>query len=729
MALNTRTALTAQHLNPRRAVFWALNLKSLTTLPIALGIAVLLATILPAAPASAQQPQCPQVKTALVLAGGGAKGAAHIGVIQAMDSLGIVPDLIVGTSIGSIVGALYASGYSGREIDSLTKLYPIGTLFRSYQPRLPQSVGVGLFPLLVWQKTNDFTLQSGTVREEDINALINALLLRGNLQAKGNFDSLPIPYRAVATDLANRNTVVLSRGDLAQAARASFAIPLVFEPVSLDHHILIDGGLSANVPVNIARELGASRVIVSMLRSEGGDTTSVIGSTKAVADKLISFLFLQPPDSLGPNDVLIRSNVSQYSALDFAHERVAELVTLGRNSAMQAFAKSACLPRKHNNLSKPTSVPTKVTRLSVEGTERVVDSVLLTNELGIRTGQRVILDSVITGIDKIAHSDEFEGVWLNPTADSIDSNGMRLSPILLDRPRHSIGIGIGYISAIGARLWIGGIDRSFMGTSAQLTALLDLSEYRQSVETSVRHRVRVGPITAYPTARLMIGRELTRLYIPRVIELPGQEVQEAFVFAGFERAVNAVLRYRWGLAARIWNPRDTSHSRAIGLRGVLTMTQSDGIPSFELDLESNTIYSRASLNASISRTFKHLTLTPHIDIGAGTHLPLYKTFTLGGFDGFPGFKVFEMRGTRTAVAGLLIKHPLTGPFALRIEPEVGWIADKDQERSRLLIIRPGRVVGVRTGIEMHTPIGPFRFDFGANSLHRKQATFRAGIWR
>src|SRR5215210_8804022 len=177
----------------------------------------------------ATQAVCAPARTALVLAGGGAKGAAHSGVIKVLDSLGIHPDIVVGTSIGSIVGALYASGYSGAEIDSLGAAYPIGRLFQRYRPRLPPVVGVDLRPFAVWETSGkQLTLQNGTVNEADVISLMNAMLLRGNLQARGNFDSLPVPYRAIATDLATRAIVVIDRGDLTQAVRASFAIPLVF---------------------------------------------------------------------------------------------------------------------------------------------------------------------------------------------------------------------------------------------------------------------------------------------------------------------------------------------------------------------------------------------------------------------------------------------------------------------------------------------------------------------
>ena len=205
-----------------------------------------LLSALSAAPVAGQA--CRPAPTARVLSGGGAKGFAHIGVIEVLDSLGIRPDLVVGTSMGAIVGALYASGYSGREIDSLTRALPLGALFRGYEPRLPESLRP-LPPLAVLEEgRHRLVLETSAVREERVSALINALMLRGNLAARGDFDSLPIPFRAIATDLNTREEVVLGSGDLAQAVRASFSLPLVFRPVVLDGRTRTDGGMAENVP-------------------------------------------------------------------------------------------------------------------------------------------------------------------------------------------------------------------------------------------------------------------------------------------------------------------------------------------------------------------------------------------------------------------------------------------------------------------------------------------------
>src|SRR3954449_1748395 len=122
--------------------------------------------------------QCRPPRTALVLSGGGAKGIAHIGVLRVLDSLGVRPDLVVGTSMGAVVGALYASGYSGRELDSLARVTPIASLFRTYQPLAPRSLGV-LQPLVLWEQgPRGFAIQTAAVVEAEANALVNAALLR-----------------------------------------------------------------------------------------------------------------------------------------------------------------------------------------------------------------------------------------------------------------------------------------------------------------------------------------------------------------------------------------------------------------------------------------------------------------------------------------------------------------------------------------------------------------------
>ncbi|MEO7986642.1 MAG: patatin-like phospholipase family protein [Gemmatimonadales bacterium] len=302
-------------------------------LPLALALALV------HAPVEAQS--CHPPRTALVLSGGGAKGLAHIGVLRALDSLGIRPDLIVGTSMGAVVGALYASGYSGRELDSLARVVPLADLFRTYQPLAPRSLGI-LQPIVVWEQGDrGLALQRAAVVEAEASALLNAGLLRGNLLARGDFDSLPIPFRAVATGLAHHDAIVMSSGDLAQAVRASSAVPLLFVPELRDGHYLADGGLSENIPVAAAREAGAERVIVSDATEHPPDSFTA-SSPILIADRLVQFLFQQTPDSLGPGDLLIRPDVDGFTSLNFARTTVDRLLEIGAAAADTMLPRLRC---------------------------------------------------------------------------------------------------------------------------------------------------------------------------------------------------------------------------------------------------------------------------------------------------------------------------------------------------------------------------------------------------
>ncbi|HEY9479548.1 MAG TPA: patatin-like phospholipase family protein, partial [Gemmatimonadaceae bacterium] len=188
---------------------------------------------------------------ALVLSGGGARGLAHIGVLRVLDSLGVRPSLVVGTSMGALIGALYAGGLSGAQIDSLARGIPFESLFRRYAPISFLTAGDFTTPITTLSPTftvefhgGKLRLQSPVAREPQVNSLINQVLLRPNLRAAGDFNRLPMRFRAVATDMRTRSTVVLGDGDIAEAVRASIAIPVIFAPVEHEGRRLVDGSLS-----------------------------------------------------------------------------------------------------------------------------------------------------------------------------------------------------------------------------------------------------------------------------------------------------------------------------------------------------------------------------------------------------------------------------------------------------------------------------------------------------
>lgn len=243
-------------------------------------------------PAAVKPP--PPPKIALVLGGGAARGFAHIGVIKVLEAQGIVPDMVVGTSAGSVVGALYAGGYTGFDLQKI-----------AFQ--------------LEESSVSDYMLPSrGFIKGEQLQAFINKAL-----QNRG-IENLAKPYAAVATDLQSGEMVAFRRGNTGMAVRASSSVPGVFQPVSIAGHEYVDGGLVSPVPVNVARNLGADIVIAVDISKKPGnakieDTLAVLLQTFTIMGQSISSY------ELAGADIVIRPNTGMIGATDFESKHLAIL--------------------------------------------------------------------------------------------------------------------------------------------------------------------------------------------------------------------------------------------------------------------------------------------------------------------------------------------------------------------------------------------------------------------
>src|ERR1019366_7899888 len=170
----------------------------------------------------------------------------------------------------------------------------------------------------------------------------SSLLLHGNLQARGNFDSQPIPFRAIATDVATRGAVVLSTGDLARAVRASAALPVVLRPMHIGDQWLVDGGIAENAPVRVARALGAQRSWISLLPFAGPDPKT-FDDPFTITTVLLNSLFEQDTITTDRRDVLITNATKTFENLDFSRATTDSLIQVGRTAAREAFAAATCL--------------------------------------------------------------------------------------------------------------------------------------------------------------------------------------------------------------------------------------------------------------------------------------------------------------------------------------------------------------------------------------------------
>jgi len=332
--------------------------------------------------------EAPRPKVGLVLSGGAARGLAHIGVLKALEEQGIKIDAIAGTSMGAVVGGLYASGY---KIDELEKL----ALSIDWQQALSDAPPREDVPFRRKQDDRDFLVKQklsfrddgslglplGVIQGQNLALLLESLL--AHTSDTRDFDKLPIPFRAVATDIANGEKVVFRKGHLPQVIRASMSIPAVFAPVELDGRLLVDGGMTDNIPLDVAREMGVDVAIVvdigTPLRNRKQLTTVV-----DVLNQSITLMTRRNSEeqlaALHPDDVLIQPPLASFGATDFG--RAEEMIDAGYRAAKALDVRLARLKPAEsqdaelNAARAPSQRTPIITAIKVENDSKVGDDVI-----------------------------------------------------------------------------------------------------------------------------------------------------------------------------------------------------------------------------------------------------------------------------------------------------------------------------------------------------------------
>lgn len=297
-------------------------------------------------------------KVALVLSGGGAKGLAHIGVLKVLEKEGIPLDLIVGTSMGSLVGGIYSIGYNAAEIEELVKSLnwentltdEVPRAFHSKNDQLLKQRYIFSLPFTGHKK---LSLPQGLVKGQNV---LNIFCdLAGNVPVDADFLKFPIPFACVATNLENGKEVVIKNGFLPTAMYSSMAIPVAFQSSMHNGMLLADGGLVNNFPTDVARKLGADIIIGVDLRSDFFDRKN-LQSLDNVVGQLIGF-FDQSKDSVNKSlcDIIIRPDVSGYSMTSFTNQAVDTLILRGEKATDEFRNQIRSLKEKYGLTATPAS--------------------------------------------------------------------------------------------------------------------------------------------------------------------------------------------------------------------------------------------------------------------------------------------------------------------------------------------------------------------------------------
>jgi NTE family protein len=369
-------------------------------------------------------------KVGLVLSGGGAKGFAHIGVLKVIDSLGIKIDYISGTSMGAIIGSLYATGYSGKQLEMMFENQDFDELINDKFPRSSKSFyereNVEKYAVSLPFDGFKINLPSALSRGQNVYNLLYHLMLPVN--DVRDFDKLPIPFFCIATDIETGESIVMDKGRLAEAVTASGALPSLFQPVIIGDRILIDGGVTNNFPVEELRAKGMDIIIGVDVQDDLKDRESL----KSAPDILLQINNFRTINAMkyksSLTDIYIKPDIANFSVISFSEGE--DIIKNGETAARVNLAELIATKRKQkatsyerNSLKLTDSI--RINSINITGNERYTRAYIL-GKLKLKGNENVSYSRFREGINSLIATNNFDTFryYLEPSA---DGNGYDLS--------------------------------------------------------------------------------------------------------------------------------------------------------------------------------------------------------------------------------------------------------------------------------------------------------------
>jgi NTE family protein len=383
----------------------------------------LLPAMLAVAPAAGAQDRLPgeRPRIGLVLAGGGAKGGAHVGVLKVLEEMRVPVDCIAGTSMGALIGAGYAAGQPAADLESFINAIDWSLVVGGKGRRALKPVEANRLAtetqseLKVGLKQGRIVAPAGLVDTSSIDDLLRTYVAQARMVSA--FDELPIPFRAVATDMVTGEMVALDQGDLATAMRASMAIPGAFSPVLLDGMVLADGGMVRNIPVDVARSMCADVVIVVNLVEPPATAEKLVQATQLLSRSMDVMFEVNEKiqlQSLTDRDIRIDVPMGDITTSDF--ERVPETIPLGEAAGRAAADRLAAYSLStaeyaawRQRATAGKSAERRIADIRVEGLNWVNADYLETLST-VRIGDVVDIDAISRDARRMAALDELESV-------------------------------------------------------------------------------------------------------------------------------------------------------------------------------------------------------------------------------------------------------------------------------------------------------------------------------
>ncbi|MFA5394185.1 MAG: patatin-like phospholipase family protein [Candidatus Ratteibacteria bacterium] len=688
-------------------------------------------------------------KVGLVLSGGGARGAAHVGVLKFLEKQHIVVDYIAGTSMGAIVGGLYASGLSPEEIEEKLKTIDWKDIFSDAPNRqeLPfrrkNDAQKYLTGVEIGVKNKKFALPRGLIAGQKLGFLLESLTL--HTTGIDDFDRLPIPFRAVAADIETGEMVVLSHGSFAQAIRASMSIPGMFSPVEIDGRLLVDGGIARNLPVDVVKQMGADVVIavdIGSTLSKREELNTLFDVYRQVLTVMGQQNVVEQIKLLGKDDCFIRPELGNISTLDFP--RALEIVRIGEEAALdsrESLRRYAVSPEEYQSFLKRrflgVSYPVSVDFVKVEETRHISGKVVedkLKTKAGGDLNLKILKDDLarVYGIGDFERVDfrfikdkDRQGLLITPTEKSWGPNylyfGMQLSDDFQGMKHNNLlfNYNMTQVNPFGAE-WQTQLQ---IGNEGSLS-----SEFFQPLDYSGRFflvprvEATVGFTEVYNegkrSAQYQINSAKVGLDVGMELGTYGEArlgVEKSSVGADL-RVGSAVPKEDSGdqaafVGSFVFDHLDNSNFPRYGAKIDLDFSLArNGMLGGELS------YDKAVFSMMGAASYRKHTVLASLEGGTAfnSEIPFYDQFVLGGFLSLSGYREGELRGNYYGLARIVYFYRFGKvPFAwgdklylgASVEAGNAWILSKDVELNDLLW-SGSFLVGV------DTPLGPLYFDYG-----------------
>jgi len=352
------------------------------------------------------------LKVGLVLSGGGAKGLAHIGVLKVIDSLGVKIDYVSGTSMGAIVGSLYASGYSGKELDSIFRSLDFNKLINDDLPRASKAFyernNSERYAVTLPFDNFKIKLPSALSRGQNVYGLISKLTL--HVTDINDFSKLPIPFFCIATNAETGKEVILDKGVLAQAVMASGALPSLFQPVFIDGEMLIDGGVVNNYPIDELREKGID-VIIGVDVQDDLATRKELTSAPDVLLQINNFRTINDMKLKSKKtDVYIKPNITDFNVVSFNDG--SEIIKKGVEAADLNIDELLKLRSKQKQqtkqiINKPIQDSIAINSIIVKGNKKYSRAYIL-GKLKLKDNEKVSYKNFNKGVNNLIATNNFD---------------------------------------------------------------------------------------------------------------------------------------------------------------------------------------------------------------------------------------------------------------------------------------------------------------------------------